>query len=38
MADIGTNPRRVEVLPAKRPNRKPMPVPQPVKEPEKVPA
>lgn len=35
MGDIGTNPRRIEVIPATKPVREP--APEPVKEPVKEP-
>lgn len=38
MGDIGTNPRKIEVLPITKPVRQPTPTPTPAKEPEKVPA
>jgi hypothetical protein len=37
MGDIGTKPRRIEVLPATKPVRQPRPQPAPVKEPTKDP-
>lgn len=39
MGDIGTNPRRIEVIPATKPVRQPAPepTPAPAKEPEKEP-
>lgn len=37
MGDIGTKPRRIEVLPATKPVRQPRPQPTPVKEPTKEP-
>lgn len=34
MGDIGTNPRRIEVIPATKPVRQPHPEPAPIETPE----